>query len=79
MAAPGAAMRMAGPRPGPSAPRPIRARTDFSALALFAATVIVDADGRAAVPVTLPDNLTRYRVLAVATDGVARFGWGSPP
>jgi uncharacterized protein YfaS (alpha-2-macroglobulin family) len=43
---------------------------------LFAATVITDADGRAAVPVTLPDNLTRYRVLAVATDGVARFGVG---
>ena len=76
MAAPGGAMRMAGPRPGPGGPRPIRARIDFSALALFAATVITDADGRAAVPVTLPDNLTRYRVLAVATDGVARFGVG---
>ena len=76
MAAPGSAMRMAGPRPGPGGPRPIHARIDFSALALFAATVITDADGRAAVPVTLPDNLTRYRVLAVATDGVARFGVG---
>ena len=76
MAAPGGAMRMAGPRPGPGGPRPIRARMDFSALALFAASVITDADGRAAVPVTLPDNLTRYRVLAVATDGVARFGVG---
>ena len=76
MAAPGGAMRMAGSRPGPGGPRPIRARIDFSALALFAATVITDADGRAAVPVTLPDNLTRYRVLAVATDGGARFGVG---
>ncbi|WP_353612149.1 alpha-2-macroglobulin family protein [Mycobacterium sp. IS-1496] len=55
---------------------PIRARTDFSALALFAAAVTTDANGRAAVPVTVPDNLTRYRVLAVATDGVARFGVG---
>lgn len=61
---------------GASAPPPIRARTDFSALALFAAAVTTDADGRAAVPVKLPDNLTRYRVLAVATDGVARFGVG---
>ena len=76
MAAPGGAMRMGGPRPGPGGPRPIRARIDFSALALFAAAVTTDADGRAAVPVTLPDNLTRYRVLAVATDGVARFGVG---
>lgn len=57
-------------------PQPIRARTDFSALALFAAAVTTDPEGRAAVPVTLPDNLTRYRVLAVATDGVARFGVG---
>lgn len=56
--------------------QPIRARTDFSALALFAAAVTTDAQGRACVPVTLPDNLTRYRVLAIATDGVTRFGVG---
>lgn len=61
---------------GPADPPLIRARTDFSALALFAAAVTTDVDGRAAVPVTLPDNLTRYRVLAIATDGVARFGLG---
>ena len=36
-------------------PQPIRARTDFSALALFAAAVTTDPEGRAAVPVTLPD------------------------
>ncbi len=67
---------MPSPAGGAAAPRPIRARSDFSALALFAAAVTTDADGRAAVPVTLPDNLTRYRVLAVATDGDARFGVG---
>lgn len=78
----GAAFRMAMPAPGgamypeSAGPSPIRARTDFNALALFAAAVTTDADGRAAVPVTLPDNLTRYRVLAVATDGAARFGVG---
>ena len=55
---------------------PIRTRSDFSALAVFAASVITGADGHAAVPVRLPDNLTRYRVLAVATDGAARFGVG---
>ncbi len=55
---------------------PIRARTDFSALALFAASVPTDAEGRAHVPVKLPDNLTRYRVMAVAVEGARRFGSG---
>jgi uncharacterized protein YfaS (alpha-2-macroglobulin family) len=55
---------------------PIRARTDFSALALFAATVPTDAGGRARVPVKLPDSLTRYRVMAVAVEGARRFGSG---
>lgn len=78
----GAMTRMAAPAGGAFsagdtvAPPPIRARADFSALALFAASVTTDTEGRAAVPVALPDNLTRYRVLAVATDGVARFGVG---
>ena len=56
------------------APEPIRARTDFTALALFAATVPTDADGRARVPLKLPDNLTRYRVMAVASAGARQFG-----
>ena len=60
----------------PKAAEPIRARTDFSALALFAASVPTDADGRAQVPVKLPDSLTRYRVMAVAVEGARRFGSG---
>jgi len=75
MAAPTGAARGAMPSRS-AASQPIRARTDFSALALFAAAVTTDSEGRAAVPVKLPDNLTRYRVLAVATDGGARFGVG---
>ncbi len=55
---------------------PIRARTDFAALALFAASVPLDAEGRARVPVKLPDSLTRYRVMAVAAAGARRFGSG---
>ena len=55
---------------------PIRARTDFAALALFAASVPLDSDGRARVPVKLPDSLTRYRVMAVAASGARRFGSG---
>ena len=76
-AAPRAAMairsKVAGP---PPAPEPIRARTDFSALALFVPSVLTDADGRAEVPVRLPDNLTRYRVMVVAAEGSQRFGSG---
>ena len=66
------AMKAAAPQQ--QAEEPIRARTDFSALALFAATVPTDAEGRARVPVKLPDNLTRYRVMAVAVAGAREFG-----
>jgi len=53
---------------------PIRMRTDFSALATFAPEVPTDADGTALVLVELPDNLTRYRVMAVAVAGDQHFG-----
>ena len=54
----------------------IRLRSDFDALALFAAELPTDANGRARVEVTLPDSLTRYRVTAVAVSGADRFGIG---
>lgn len=53
---------------------PIGVRTDFSALALFEPSVTTDAQGKAKVDFTLPDNLTRYRVMVVAADGAERFG-----
>ncbi|MFI5006022.1 MAG: Ig-like domain-containing protein [Solirubrobacterales bacterium] len=55
---------------------PIALRTDFKPLALFAARVPTDANGRAQVTVTLPDSLTRYRVMAVAAAGARSFGSG---
>src|SRR5206468_4075717 len=55
---------------------PIALRTDFRALALFAARVPTDASGRAQVPVTVPDSLIRYRVMAVAAAGARSFGAG---
>jgi uncharacterized protein YfaS (alpha-2-macroglobulin family) len=58
------------------APVPIRMRTDFSALALFAPSVLTDATGRAQVPLKVPDSLTRYRVMAVAVVGGRQFGSG---
>jgi uncharacterized protein YfaS (alpha-2-macroglobulin family) len=54
----------------------ISVRADFNPLATFAAAVPTDAQGRAQVPVKLPDNLTRYRVMAVAVSGGQQFGHG---
>lgn len=56
--------------------QPIAVRSDFSALALFAAAVPTDSQGKAQVKVKLPDNLTRYRVMAVAAAGANQFGSG---
>lgn len=62
---------------GAAAQEPIRVRTDFNPLAIFAPAVRTGADGKASVMVKLPDNLTRYRVMAVAVDdGGSRFGSG---
>src|SRR5262249_37103437 len=55
---------------------PIQTRIDFNALAFFAASLPTDANGRASVKVKLPDNLTRYRVMAVAVAGEKQFGIG---
>ena len=53
---------------------PIDVRTNFDALAVFTPLVITDAAGKATIEVTLPDSLTRYRVMVVAVDGADRFG-----
>jgi hypothetical protein len=54
----------------------IRLRADFNALAVFAPSVKTDARGRAEVKVKVPDNLTRYRVMAVSVAGERQFGSG---
>jgi uncharacterized protein YfaS (alpha-2-macroglobulin family) len=54
----------------------VQLRTNFSAMALFAPAVVTDPDGSAAVPLTLPDSLTRYRIMVVAVDADQRFGKG---
>jgi uncharacterized protein YfaS (alpha-2-macroglobulin family) len=73
---PARAMRAEAAAPPPPEPQPIRARTDFSALALFAPSLLTDAQGRAHVSLKVPDNLTRYRIMAVAASGARRFGSG---
>ena len=55
---------------------PIRVRSNFDPLALFAPAVRTDGDGKATVEVNLPDNLTRYRVMVVAVAGGKHFGSG---
>jgi len=62
-------------RGGLEAPSSIEVRTDFSPVAVFEPTVVTGQDGRASIDVELPDNLTRYRVMAVAAHG-DRFGTG---
>ncbi|HEY8187296.1 MAG TPA: alpha-2-macroglobulin family protein [Pyrinomonadaceae bacterium] len=54
----------------------IRLRENFNALAAFAPSVRTAVNGRARVRVKLPDNLTRYRVMAVAVASGKQFGSG---
>ncbi|HEX8710100.1 MAG TPA: alpha-2-macroglobulin family protein, partial [Pyrinomonadaceae bacterium] len=54
----------------------IRLRENFNALAFFAAALPTDAEGRAQVNIKIPDNLTRYRVMAVSVAGGRQFGSG---
>ncbi len=49
-------------------------RKNFAALALFKPITITDSNGRAKVAFKLPDNVTRYRIMAVAVSGSNQFG-----
>ncbi len=53
-----------------------RTRTDFKALAYYNGSVKTDALGNATVKFKLPDDLTTWRVMAVATGEEMRFGNG---
>jgi hypothetical protein len=53
---------------------PVEVRSNFDALALFEPSATTAADGTASIELTLPDNLTRYRVMVVAVSGADRFG-----
>lgn len=52
----------------------IALRQNFDALALWSPTVRTDSNGRATLSVKIPDNLTRYRITAVAVDTGNKFG-----
>ncbi|MDJ1183771.1 alpha-2-macroglobulin family protein [Roseofilum casamattae] len=53
-----------------------RTRRDFQPLAYYNGSVITDAQGRATISFTLPDDLTTWRVMVVANDANLRFGNG---
>lgn len=55
---------------------PIAVRKDFDPLVVFAPENITDASGKVKVAFKMRDNLTRYRVVAVALSGDKKFGKG---
>jgi uncharacterized protein YfaS (alpha-2-macroglobulin family)/tetratricopeptide (TPR) repeat protein len=54
----------------------VEVRTDFRDTAVWVASVVADADGRAVVEVPYPDSTTRWTAVARAADTGARFGIG---
>ena len=55
---------------------PGKVRSDFNTTVYFEAGRAVGTDGRALFQFKLPDNLTSFRLMAVAAGGDDRFGFG---
>lgn len=51
-------------------------RQDFRTTAYFQPSVVTSAEGKARVRFKLPDSLTTFRLMAVATSETDRFGFG---
>ncbi|MFU8832500.1 MAG: alpha-2-macroglobulin family protein, partial [Wenzhouxiangella sp.] len=69
-------VRMAQPAPAPPGMEadPIDVREDFNPLAAFIPALVTGEDGRVSTRVSLPDNLTRYRISALAVSGPNLYG-----
>ncbi|HVV86374.1 MAG TPA: alpha-2-macroglobulin family protein [Kofleriaceae bacterium] len=52
----------------------VTARKDFRATAVFSPTLHTDRDGKVRLTVTMPDSLTRFRIVALATADTRWFG-----
>ena len=52
-------------------------RSRFQTTAFFLGSVVTDGDGRAVASAPLPDNLTTFRVMAVAVTAGDRYGSGA--
>ncbi len=50
------------------------ARKNFVATALWSAAAVTDAQGQVKASFTAPDNLSRFRLMAVASEGATNFG-----
>lgn len=55
---------------------PVPVRSNFEPVAAYAPPQRTDADGNVSIDLTLPDTLTRYRIMAVAVAGDDQFGSG---
>lgn len=62
--------------PGEAKSSPIALRTDLNPLAVFETGEVTGADGQSTISFKLPDNLTRYRLVAYAFQGDHHFGKG---
>jgi alpha-2-macroglobulin len=54
-------------------------RSRFQTTAFFLGSVVTDAQGNATITAKLPDNLTTFRVMAVAVTAGDRYGKGQSP
>jgi uncharacterized protein YfaS (alpha-2-macroglobulin family) len=54
-------------------------RSRFASTAFFLGSVVTDDQGRAVATARLPDNLTTFRVMAVAVTAGDRYGHGESP
>eukprot|EP01101_Sappina_pedata_P004327 TRINITY_DN1811_c1_g2_i1.p1 TRINITY_DN1811_c1_g2~~TRINITY_DN1811_c1_g2_i1.p1 ORF type:complete len:1198 (+),score=414.31 TRINITY_DN1811_c1_g2_i1:69-3596(+) len=66
----------AAPMPSGADEPSIAVRTNFDSLAVFEAHLVTDSQGRCKLPFKLPDNLTSYRVWAVAVHSATHYGIG---
>jgi hypothetical protein len=64
------------PKPATGANQAIAIRSNFNPLAAFSPAVKTDASGKATVQIKVPDNLTRYRIVAISVAGARQFGKG---
>lgn len=63
---------------GAAMAQPVSLRTVFASTAFFDAEIRTDANGEARIDIPMPENLTTFRIMAVAIDPAAadRFGSG---
>jgi len=54
----------------------MQVRKNFSSLAAWQTQIKLDQNGEAIVPVTLPDSLSTWKIVAIVADGTDRYGLG---